>query len=307
MPKFAVQKSILIDASPEAVFEKISHFKHWITWSPWHILEPDSKWEVSEDGTYYSWEGKRLGSGNMTITEARPNSFLGYRLQFLKPHKSVSNDNFTLEETHEGTMVTWNMHSSLPFFLFFLVKFMEAAIGMDFVRGLNMLKDYVETGSVPSQLTFQGETLLKGFSWVGKKNSCKLKEVGPIMENDYKELEAWFAKRESLVAGPPVAFYPKMEVVSQQMTFVSALPVNEIPADLPEGWESGTVSDMKTWVIVHKGPYKHLGNPWSALSSIGRSKTARFSKKQAPFERYLNDPRATPEHELLTELHFPLK
>lgn len=307
MPKFEVQKTIHIGASPEVVFEKISDFHHWIKWSPWHILEPDSNYTVSPDGKYYSWEGKRLGSGNMQVTEERPHAFLGYRLQFLKPWKSVSNDHITLMEAENGTTVTWTMHSSLPFFLFFLKKMMVAALGMDFVRGLNLLKDYIETGEVPSKLDFEGERSVSGFAYIGKKNTCKLTQIGPIMEGDYTELSEYLKGKPGLMAGPPVAFYPKMEVVSQQTTFISAFPVKEIPADLPDGWVSGTLPDHKVWMVRHTGPYRHLGNAWSALSSIGRSKTANFSKKHAPYERYINDPGSTPENQLQTEVCYPLK
>jgi hypothetical protein len=48
------------------------------------------------------------------------------------------------------------MDSKQPFFQFFLKGMMTSLIGMDYERGLRMLKDYVETGSVPSTLEFPG-------------------------------------------------------------------------------------------------------------------------------------------------------
>ena len=44
------------------------------------------------------------------------------------------------------------MKSQLPFFLFWMVKKMKVYIGMDYERGLKMLKDYLETGLVPSAI-----------------------------------------------------------------------------------------------------------------------------------------------------------
>ena len=307
MPKFSVQKSIIIQASPEVVFTTISNFHHWIHWSPWHILDPESQWNIAADGQFYSWEGKLIGSGNMRIREARPNTYLGYDLQFIKPWKSFSSDYFELQPTGEGTRITWVMQSKLPFFFFFLKKYMEAAIGMDFVRGLVMLKDYIERGSVPSRMEFKKAVQHPEFYYIGKKSTQILPEVGPVMAADYVELSQYLAAHPGLAAGFPIAFYPKMDLVTQQTTFISAFPVSRIPEDLPKNFVSGYVPATQTWVIQHTGAYRHLGNAWSAMSSQQRNRVARFSKKAWPFEKYLNDPQTTPEDALLTELHFTLK
>lgn len=44
---------------------------------------------------------------------------------------------------------------------------MAASIGMDFDRGLRMLKDYLETGEVHSKLDYPGQTNFEGFHYVG--------------------------------------------------------------------------------------------------------------------------------------------
>lgn len=307
MASFVVQKTITIGASAQEVFEKISNFNHWIIWSPWHILEPDSSWQISPDGQNYAWKGKRMGSGNMRITESRPNTYMGYTLQFLKPWKSQSHDYFELKEVEGGTQLTWNMKSKVPFFLFFLKKFMVAAIGMDFVRGLHLLKDYIEQGKVPSQLEFNGITTAPGFAYIGKKSTCTLPQISSIMERNYQELGAYLAAHEGLMAGSPITFYPKMEIVSQKVTFIAAFPVTDIPVELPEGFIGGRIPTLQTWVVTHRGAYRHVSNAWAALSALQRSRVAKFSKKSWPFERYLNNPGNTPEHELITEVHFPLQ
>jgi len=50
------------------------------------------------------------------------------------------------------TRVTWSMQSSLPFFLFFMRKSFENFVGMDYDRGLRMLKEQLESGKISSRI-----------------------------------------------------------------------------------------------------------------------------------------------------------
>ena len=75
-------------------------------------------------------------------------------LTFLKPWKSQAKVAFYLKEEGASTQVRWTIDSGIPFFLFWMKKQMEIFVGMDYDRGLTMLKDLVETGSSNSTLTF---------------------------------------------------------------------------------------------------------------------------------------------------------
>src|SRR5688572_14360484 len=172
MPAFHVEKSIEINVSPDTVYLSISDFANWRHWSPWLILEPESKVEVKSGGKEYSWEGKRTGSGEMKVLKENPPMRMDMVITFLKPWKSTSSVWFELKPAGRGTHLTWCMDGSLPFFLFFMKKIMTAYIGMDFSRGLGMLKDYLETGNVPSKLTFKGITPYAGCTYVGIRTSC---------------------------------------------------------------------------------------------------------------------------------------
>ena len=56
MPKFHVEKSILIDAPVSKVYECVSNLNHWNKWSPWLVLEPGATFNVADDGQSYSWK-----------------------------------------------------------------------------------------------------------------------------------------------------------------------------------------------------------------------------------------------------------
>ena len=65
---------VYIAAKPADVYAKINDFHHWEAWSPWLIMEKQAKVDINKEGKYYSWDGKRIGSGNMKITSENPNS-----------------------------------------------------------------------------------------------------------------------------------------------------------------------------------------------------------------------------------------
>ncbi|MDA0350079.1 MAG: SRPBCC family protein [Verrucomicrobia bacterium] len=189
MPKFNIEKSILVDAPMAKAFAAVRDFHTWSKWSPWIIAEPDCKVSVSPDGRQNSWDGNIVGSGNMLIEKAEPNNAIHYKLTFLKPWKAVSPVSFLFEATDGGTKLTWTMEGSMPFFLFFMTKMMGVLIGVDYDRGLKMLKDYIETGAVPSKLKFPGVETFKGFPYVGLKTRCNIDELGEAMTKDFTKLD----------------------------------------------------------------------------------------------------------------------
>ena len=194
MPAFHVSKTIRIQASPEKVYSIISDFHHWPAWSPWLIAEPGAKVEIQTDGKAYSWQGKRTGSGDMKVNKENAPTRLDMVVRFLKPWKSTSPVWFELKQQGQETDVTWHMDGSLPFFLFFMTRTMTAYIGMDYQRGLLMLKDYVETGAVPSQLKFDGIRSYAGCTYVGIKAACSMETVGQKMADDFGKLSGWVSQ-----------------------------------------------------------------------------------------------------------------
>ena len=188
MPKFAVSKSVTIDAPVDKVFATVRDFKHWPTWSPWLIADPGCDVQFEGDGSGYSWEGAVCGAGKMAIVKEDAPSRIDYDLNFLKPWKSQADVSFKFADKGGSTEVSWTMDSSLPFFMFFFKTMMECFIGMYYQCRLSMLKDFVETGSVPSKLEFPGRSNVSGFSYVGVRTECALTDVGSAMEADFGKL-----------------------------------------------------------------------------------------------------------------------
>jgi effector-binding domain-containing protein/uncharacterized protein YndB with AHSA1/START domain len=306
MPAFKVAKTITIQASLEKIYSIISDYHHWPAWSPWLITEPGVKVEVKTGGKEYNWNGKRTGSGEMKVLKENAPHRLDMVVHFLKPWKSTSPVWFELKQQGQATEVTWGMTASLPFFMFFMTKTMTAYIGMDYERGLRMLKDYAETGTVPSKLTFKGINQYAGNNYVGIKTTCAMDTLDTKMADDFGKLSAWAAKNAHLMAGPGFSIYHTWDVVKNKVVYTSAFPVKEIPGQLPEGFISGSIPAIKVNTIAHTGPYKHLGNAWTTQYMMQRGKEFKYRKGIDPFEVYLNMPNEVPSEQLVTEIHFPV-
>lgn len=303
MPKTHVDKSIIVAKNPQEVFSVLSNFHEWTPWSPWLIMEPEATVNVAGDGKYYEWKGELVGSGNMTIRSEKPGEHLAIDLLFLTPWKSKAKVEFTLAAEGEGTRIHWIMDSSLPFFMFWMKKMMEAFIGMDFERGLKMLKDYAETGSVPVQLEFPGVRDFGGCQYVGIKVETTMLSMDESMGEHFARLREFFSgENASLINGAPFSIYHKFQPVSGKVVYTAAVPVTSIPDQLASGMVAGKVPATRIHVVKQTGPYRHIGNIWSAQMSRMRGKRFKKNSSVHPMEVYLNNPSETSENELITEV-----
>jgi effector-binding domain-containing protein len=307
MPKIHIKRSTVINASVSKIYEVLIDFRQWPIWSPWLRLEPGAKIEIAEDGESYQWEGKRVGSGKMTIIGITPNEESVYDLLFLKPFKSRATVAFKLEAQGNACLVTWLMDTSLPFYMGWMKKTMIANMNADYDRGLLMLKDYLEKGEVVSESYEEGVSHYPGCSYVGVTTECTLEEMKSTMEDDFSELSIWVDNEELDVVGEPLTIYHKVDRVKNQCAFTIAVPIEGEPASIPRPYHMGNIPEMKTFKILHEGPYKHLSNAWALGAAMIQSKEIDVIKGYPPFEIYENDPQDTADELLETGIYFPVK
>lgn len=317
MPAFHVTASTLIDAPIERVHDIIGDFASWPNWSPWLCLEPSALVEYQgEAGTVghgYRWEGQKVGSGNMVWASVAP-TVLNAKLEFLKPFKSKADVGFNLHSQGQQTRVEWWMDSSLPFFLFFMVRTMKGMIRMDYVRGLAMLKDWVETGQVPASMHAEGVVNLPATHYMGVERSVSMDDIATDMHSAFTELTQQLRESNVTEAGNPFAVYRKMDMAKNACDYTAAMPVALPNANANAEGGAGNVGlvqreipEGRAYKVVHKGPYRHLGNAWSLAMSDIRHGKLKASKQHKPFECYLNDPDHTADNDLVTEIYVPLR
>ena len=306
MSKMSVARNININAPVDKVHEVISNFNHWQPWSPWLIAEPEAEVKIAEDGKSYSWEGNRVGSGEMEIAN-ETDTHIDYNLTFLKPWKSKAKVTFNLKSSAESTDVEWTMDSKWPFFLFFMKKQTEAFIGMDYDRGLKMLKEYVEDGEIQSKLEFLGNQDYAGCNYVGITTTTPFAKVGESMENDFNTLYEWSQANNVEIVGEPFSQYHKFDVVKGIVNYTSAIPVKDMDTVVPNGAKRGSLPKLNMHTVRHHGSYEHLGNAWSTVMMQQRAKEFKALKKIHPIEFYKNDPADTAPKDLITDVSFAVK
>lgn len=307
MPQLKIEKSCLIEAIPEVVFRVLSNLGKWRDWNPWLVTEPEAEVEVSFDGKAYSWRGRRTGSGSVRVVSEQSPGRVDLELTFLTPFKSKSQVAFILRPEGSGTRVMWSMDGSLPFFVFFLKETMTNLIGMDYDRGLAMLKDYVELGTVPAQLELAGPGTFAGCTYVGITSECRIGELGSRMSDDFIKLNLWAKETSTQLADKALSVYRDWDLPRGKCKYTAAFPVDEVPTSLPADFESGTVPGLKIYQIKHTGAYRHLGNAWATGLQMARGKEFRASKAFPPFERYMTLPGEVSEEKQEVLVCFPVR
>lgn len=307
MPALHVERSIQVNAPRGKVYATVRDFHEWPVWSPWLICDPATKLTFESDGRGYQWDSKYIGAGSIEVTEETEGVSIDYELIFLRPFKSKSHVRFEFANAGDATKVTWLMDGKLPLFLFWLRRTMETMIGMDYDRGLRMLKEYQELGEVRSGIELIGNATVQGFAYVGIRNQCGLAEIGPSMERDFAAVCAKVEQAGIEPVGAPFSIYHQWNFSKGQADYTIGVPVAQAPVELPQGMVADRLPDCEVYSIKHTGAYHHLGNAWATGYSRVQNKVFKQDKQTPPFEIYQNDPRDTDEADLVTIIHFPVK
>jgi hypothetical protein len=144
---YSISRSVVVEAPQAKVFAQVNDFHNWQSWSPWAAMDPSMKTTFEGPskgvGAVYGWSGNsKVGEGKMAITESKPNSLVGIKLDFLKPMKDTSAVEFSFAPEGKGTKATWTMSGNMNLIAKTMCLFtsMDKMIGPDFERGLAQLK-----------------------------------------------------------------------------------------------------------------------------------------------------------------------
>jgi len=309
MPAYHVERTIIINKPIETVRDSLRDYKQWPRWSPWLIMEPDATLTYSDRqgqvGANYGWSGVLVGAGSMELMEVHE-ATLKMQLNFVKPFKSTADVGFELEAVEEGTKVIWGMDGHLPFFMFWMTGKMKTFIGMDYDRGLLMLKEYLETGIVASYVHIEGTFPMKEQKYIGIPRSCAIKDIGEVMKKDFEALYAFMEQNNLSMQRVPFSIYNTFDIFKGESSYVACIPLEDA-LDIDSTWVRGTVEGCDALKTMHKGAYLHLGNAWMTAISFARMQKMKTRKTPVGYEYYPNNPYDTPKEELITEIYLPLK
>lgn len=150
--EFRISRTGTISAPASVIFPHINELPKWQAWSPWAKLDPAAQnsfeGPVAGIGAVMRWAGNnKVGVGGMTITDSRPDQYIQFKLEFLKPFKATNTAEFTFQTEGDHTTVTWTMTGNNNFVgkAMGLIMNCEKMVGGQFEQGLANLKSVVET------------------------------------------------------------------------------------------------------------------------------------------------------------------
>lgn len=295
MPNLSVLRTQEIASPIEKVFEVLRDVHACAGWSPWLITDPDYQLDFQDD--YYSWEGEICGSGRMELVGEEANESIAYDLRFLKPWKAQADIRISLADKGDFTQVAWTIDTSFPFSLFWMKKARRAHLARDYDRGLAMLKDLVETGTVPSLLEFLGREPSPSFVGIGIRRKATWDGFEQDVEMSYKEVKEYYPEGEVFSA------YYKWDVMRKEVAYFIGVRLDKTPGVFPDGMELINIPGMEVYAVRHRGPYRYLGNGWSAVRMHGLANKYTRSRRFPSFEIYENED----EEEPVVKICLPMK
>ena len=308
MSKYSLKHSIIISADLEKIKKSLIDFREWRVWSPWLIMDRESTVNFSQQqgevGSFYNWKGDLVGTGSMELIEIGENH-ISMETLLRKPFKSLVNSRFTFKELENGVEVTWSNQGTLPFFMFFMKSKIKTFMGMDYDRGLNMLKEYIESGRVTSSIDISGVVTIEEQKYIGIANSCNIEDIGEVMKRDFETLTLFLKENKIFGDRIPFTIYNTFDMVKGKSKFISCVPVEQ-DLKVERSWKKGTLKSMEVLSVNHIGAYEHLGNGWTTAFIYANNKKLKTKKKPIGYEFYFTDPNSVEKSKLLTEICLPL-
>ena len=135
--------------------------------------------------------------------------------------------------------------------------------------------------------------------------------IGKAMGVTFGQLMAFEKQHKLAPAGPPRCIYTAHS--PKEIKFIVAIPIAK-PLAKPIKAGPGSVQSLpggKAMRFTHRGPYANLRNTYGQITEFLKAKglmktEADWAKYMPMWEEYLNDPRTTPEADLLTFIYLPM-
>ena len=143
------EKSIIINASPEEVYQHVNSSKKFNHWNPWFDLDPNINVEYSgEDGKVgeqYCWKGNdKVGEGCHQILSLVPDQIVKTKMMFKKPFESDGYSDIIVSKDGNSSKVTWTLDCELDYPMNLMKLMMDQGMDDSYSKGLSKLKTLVE-------------------------------------------------------------------------------------------------------------------------------------------------------------------
>ena len=334
-----VERSTVIAAAPDDVFDVVNDLTRSKEWGPWYKREPDMQLTFDGPpqgvGAKISWKSETQGEGSQEIVESTPFSLVKTKLDF--GDQGTAYATMKLDVVEGGTNVVWSMDTDVgmnPIGRYMGLMF-DTWIGKDYEEGLANLKKLVEEGAAaqtnaalaapasgalppdvpplpvaadpskgPEIVTVEARPVVLTRATAKAADATA---ISAALGTAYGKILTYAEANQLEIAGAPIAI-----TVSHNPTgdwvFDAAMPLAATPEPTPaeaDGVKVGETYAGRVVQLTHKGPYNTMAASYERIDAF--VKAQGLKEKTATWEEYVSDPGETSEAELLTNVYVAVE
>ncbi|MEZ4807881.1 MAG: SRPBCC family protein [Flavobacteriales bacterium] len=312
-----VERSAVIEASPEVIYPKIASLRTMHSWSPWREMELGQETTYTgtdgEIGSMQSWVGDTVGTGSQEVIELEANKHVGTKLKFIEPWESESKVDLDLAPEGDGTKVTWRMTTENGFGARIMNVFMnmDEMVGPDFEKGLANLKvmSEAEQATAMESAGDYAPTIVERpeMVYIGMRDKkVKWADLGAYFGKVLPAAGKAVGEAKLEMAGAPSGIYFEWNETDQTADLMAGMPVKAASTVKVPGMETYTVPASRMAMIAYYGDYDQSEAAHNAMNKyIADNGLTHYGNV---IEEYVTDPGSEPDTtKWLTNIYYMVK
>lgn len=309
---YKVSREMEILTSPENIFTLTGDLKEWSKWSPWQEMDTAAVYEYSPlskgAGATMKWKGKKVGTGELFITQYKKYDLIKYQYNGIKPFRFTSQGTFTLTKTDNGVKVTWTDEGKLawPHMRWMgLFMNMDKMLGEKMERGLTRMKAAGEAMPMVKLPKIQVEVKeMQPILLAGIRTTCSTSDIGKRIGECYAAIGDCLKKKNIVPENqPPLCIYHRYTESETEMEPALVVPPGS------EGAGEVVVHPSyagQVMMVRYYGNYNNMSLYYKAMEQWMEEN--HKSKNGPPWESYVTDPGTEPDTaKWLTEIYWPIR
>jgi effector-binding domain-containing protein len=310
-----VERSVVIDATPCAVFAQVNGLRNFNDWSPFVAVSPDAEYGYEGPdfgvGSKITWNiaGPEPESGSQTIIASTPYERVDIELDL--GQGGDAQVAYLLRPEDAGTRLTWSFDTDFGLNLFgrYFGLILDRQLGPLYAQGLANLKRIAEDLPDVDWCSMEigiAEVPSQTIAYTTGSSSSDSAAIGAALGAAYGRVALFISANGLQIAGQPIAITNYWD--DRGYSFDAAMPVSGQPTR-GAGPESrvrmGETYGGRVVRAVHVGPYTGLEDSYHKVEAFMIAHKLEHNGRG--WEVFVSDPGSTVEDELVTEIYQPVK
>ena len=293
-----VERSSVVEAPPNVVYDMLISPKVFHEWSPWADLDttmtPEHFGPESGVGAGFTWSSEQdnVGNGTYEISNVVQDQRVDVDLDF--GEMGTSQSAYILEPAEGGTRVTWTMDTDLgmnPISRYFGLM-MDSWVGGDYEKGLKNLQELVKNRPMWRVENIEISDT-PGFPMLSVREKIAPSDIGQMLGRNYGAIMQHINANNLQMSAPPFAIYHHWPMDGKGKADVeAAIPITAANAG-NETVKGSTFPGGSVAIAYYYGPYDQSENGHTAIHEWAEEHGHQLT--EPPWEVYVTDPGQEPD------------